>query len=114
MRLLLLRYFPILLTLLSGSTRPVPFLTHAQVFGQCHGTGGADPRKGGPRGTQMRATLTNANPFPATVRVRLGWPSQWRFEGIETVLDDGQRVVEISVPANGSREFDWRVRPVAD
>lgn len=86
----------------------------AQVFGQCHGTGGADPRKGGPRGTPMRATLTNANPFPATVRVRLGWPSQWRFEGIETVLDDGQRVVEISVPANGSREFDWRVRPVAD
>lgn len=86
----------------------------SQVFGQCHGTGGADPHEGGAAGTPVRATLTNANPFPAMVRLRLGFPSQWRFDGVPPALDDGQRIVEVKVPANGSREIEWRVIPVDD
>jgi hypothetical protein len=59
----------------------------------------------------MRATLTNANPRPVTVRIYLGWPSEWRLRGLRgTRLKDGQTIVEVTVPGNGNREVTWDVR----
>ncbi len=63
------------------------------------------------RWSRMRSTLTNANPHPVTVRLLLGSPGNWDFQDIGDELKDGQRVVEVSVPANGEREVEWRVRP---
>ena len=79
-----------------------------QVFASCTRTD-ADEMKG-QRWYPMNATLTNANPAPVVVRLDLGSPQQWQLRAIRTRLKDGQRIAEITVPANGSREVEWQVR----
>jgi hypothetical protein len=82
-----------------------------QVFARCVLPGGIDPDDQPERWTTMRATLTNANPRPVTVRIYLGWPSEWRLRGLRgTRLKDGQTIVEVTVPGNGNREVTWDVR----
>lgn len=84
----------------------------AQVFARCallsddpadHDTG---------RWLDMRADLTNANPHAVTVRLQLGWAGEWdvRFPRGRVQVKNGQKIVEIEIPANTSREFLWRVR----
>jgi hypothetical protein len=97
----------------SGQDVEIPLGDSAQVFATCkRAAANGDPDEGPVR---MSATLTNANPHPVTVRVKLGSPRQWRVLGIKgTRLKDGETVTEISVPANGKRELSWEVaRPDA-
>ena len=60
-----------------------------------------------------RVVLTNANRGPAKVRVVLGSPGDWRFEGLRgTSVKDGEVIVETTVSGNGRRELAWTARPV--
>jgi hypothetical protein len=78
----------------------------AQVFAECVAIG---PDETGER-RRVRATLTNANPAPVTVRLKLGSPSAWTLSSLRgTRLKDGEAVHEVTVPANGTREVTWRI-----
>ena len=56
----------------------------------------------------MKASLTNANPSPAKVRVTLGGAGEGRIEGMKGVrVKDGSQIVEFSVAANSTREVRW-------
>ncbi|MEL1250615.1 DUF4139 domain-containing protein [Aurantiacibacter gilvus] len=68
----------------------------------------------GERWREMTAELTNANPVPVIVRLNLGNPAQWRLRGVRERLKDGQRIVEVEVPGNGTRELSWRIRPASE
>jgi hypothetical protein len=83
----------------------------SQVFGLCERPGNINPADQPARWTPMRITLSNANPKPVTMRLKLGAPSEWQLRGLRTRLKDGDAVVEITVPGNGRREVTWDVRP---
>ena len=85
----------------------------AQVFARCARIAeDRDPGDNGRKWTKMRAELTNANPQPVTMRLKLGWSSEWeatvRRESV--VVKNGQKVVEVTIPANQTRTFEWKVR----
>lgn len=89
-----------------------------QVFARCAAVG----RVGGPpkvedrrQWTAMRASLTNANPHAITLRLQLGWAGQReiRFPGKKVVVKNGYQTVEVTVPANQTRSFDWQLRESA-
>jgi hypothetical protein len=84
----------------------------AQVFARCGTLGESGPANGKGDWTQMRASLTNANPHPITLRLQLGWAGQYdiRFPGAKVVVKNGYQAVEVNVPANGTRSIDWRLR----
>ena len=81
-----------------------------QVFARCAATnegGMADGRKW----TAMRAALTNANPHPVTVRLALAGPgTEIAFPGRKVVVKNGMQTVEVTIPANQERRFEWRMR----
>ena len=77
-----------------------------QVFARCTAPA---PVEG--RWEAQRAVLTNADPVPATVRLALGAPGEWRQRGLKASrVKDGQTVVDVMVPANGRRELTWDAR----
>lgn len=84
----------------------------AQVFAAC----GNYTREGRSsdlaKWAPMRAVVTNANPHPVTVRLLLGWGGDYaiRFPGAKPVLKNGWQTVEVVVPANTTRAFDWKAR----
>jgi hypothetical protein len=81
----------------------------AQVFAGCAAVGADEGRKG----RTMKATLTNANSAPVTVRLKLGPPGAWTLSGLRgTRLKDGETVHEVRLPANGTREVTWRVSDI--
>ncbi|MEM7666662.1 MAG: hypothetical protein AAF250_12460 [Pseudomonadota bacterium] len=85
----------------------------AQVFASCARLReGDDERLDDGKWTKMRANLTNANPHPVTMRLRLGWSGDWniRFPRNEVNVKNGYNVVEVMIPANSEREFIWRLR----
>jgi hypothetical protein len=87
----------------------------AQVFARCGGAraeGMADGRKW----TAMRARLTNANPHPVNVRLRLGQGGEYdlRVPGRTPVLKNGYQTIELTVPANGATQIDWSLRDPLD
>ena len=69
----------------------------------------AEPRRWQP----MRATLFNANPRPATLRLWLGPTAQWAVRGAQPLLRDGQHVLELTIPANGMQVVEWEVGSAA-
>lgn len=79
----------------------------SQVMARCTRTAEID-RAGW---TRMRAVITNANDAPVTLRLQQGWASQWDVRGRNSRVRDGQRIIEVSVPANGERVIEWQVRP---
>ncbi len=86
-----------------------------QVFARCAAVAPAgSPRKGVDtrQWTAMRAELTNANPHAITLRLQLGWAGQReiRFPGKKVVVKNGYQTVEVIIPANQSRSFDWQLR----
>jgi hypothetical protein len=90
----------------SGQDVEIPLGDSAQVFATCEAAGD-DPEKGW---ADMKATLTNANPHPVTLRLKLGSPLQWRVRGLRaTRVKDGETVTEITLPANAKRELSWQV-----
>ena len=80
-----------------------------QVMAQCNEL--TDYDASSTRWTRMRAVITNANDAPVTLRLQQGWSSQWTVRGRGSRLRDGQRITEVSVPANGQRVVEWEVRP---
>ncbi len=54
--------------------------------------------------------------MPIPRRSGCGWcfgqAGQWQLRGIAgRQVKDGEVVVEVAVPANGSREMGWEIRP---
>ena len=79
----------------------------SQVFAACEVVGRAPTFERGEIVT-MRMTLTNANRVPAKLRLSLGGAGGHRIEGLKGVrVKDGERVVDVAVPANGRREVRW-------
>jgi hypothetical protein len=84
----------------------------AQVFTRCAATSDdADPDDGR-KWMNMRAELTNANPHAITLRLQLGWGGEYdiRFPRHKVVVKNGYQTVEVTVPANHSRTFNWKLR----
>ena len=84
-----------------------------QVFTRCRAVGEEDPSDGKLRWVEFQASVTNANPTPAPVRLNIGSPGQWEFRDVRERMKDGQRIIELDVPANGTREVRWRVRRIS-
>ncbi len=84
-----------------------------QVYTRCRAVDEEDPFDGKARWVEFRASVTNANPTPAPVRLNIGSPGQWEFRDVRERLKDGQRIIELDVPANGTREVRWRVRRIS-
>ena len=84
----------------------------AQVFSLCGNYTRDGRRSDLAKWAPMRAVLTNANPHAVTVRLQLGWAGEFdiRFPGHKVAVKNGWQVVEVSVPANTSRTFDWKAR----
>ncbi len=84
----------------------------SQVFGQCIAQQGVDYERDPSRWLPMQAVLSNANPAPVILRLVVGAPAEWQVRGLRgTRVKDGETVVEVTVPGNGSREVSWEVRP---
>ncbi len=83
----------------------------SQVFAKCERLSKHDPYMENAPWTRMRTTLSNANPTDVSVRVLLGSPAQWDYRGTNSELKDGQRIVEVAVPANGEKVVEWQIRP---
>ncbi|MCM0000406.1 MAG: hypothetical protein NBV68_13560 [Erythrobacter sp.] len=81
------------------------------VFARCAAVSRTG-RQEGRKWTAMRSVLTNANPHPVTVRLQLGWAGGFdiRFPGAKVVVKNGYQTVEVMVPANSEKTFDWRLR----
>ncbi len=97
---------PVLRDYASGQDVEVRLGQSSQVFIRC------EPPDRRPNGTgertTMRATLTNANPHPVKLRLTLARARDARIEGIKGVrIKDGAQIVELTVPANGSRSAGW-------
>jgi len=82
-----------------------------QVFARCAAVSRTG-REEGRKWTAMRSLLTNANPHPVTVRLQLGWAGGFeiRFPGKKPVLKNGYQTVEVTLPANSEKTFDWHLR----
>jgi hypothetical protein len=92
----------------SGQDVEIPLGASAQVFATCTRVSGGNPDNGW---AGMKATLTNANPYPIRLRLQLGSPRQWQARGLKaTRVKDGETVYEVTLPANGRRELSWEVR----
>ncbi|MBO9516760.1 MAG: hypothetical protein J7493_01690 [Porphyrobacter sp.] len=84
----------------------------SQVFARCERMADFDFGEEPKRWMPMRTTLTNANANPVKVRVSLGPSGSWKLQGLKgTRVKDGQVIVEVTVPGNGSRELKWDLRP---
>jgi hypothetical protein len=82
----------------------------AQVFAACEIVGRA-PRVESGEIVTMRATLTNANRAEVKIRLSLGGTGAHEIGGVKGVrVKDGERIVELTLPANGRREVRWTMR----
>ncbi|QYU66085.1 hypothetical protein J4558_13850 [Leptolyngbya sp. 15MV] len=86
--------------------------TSTQVHARCAYAGPGEPPGEGPAWRAMRAEIANANPHPIAMRIDLGEAGQWeaRWPRRTARLKDGRLVVELEIPANSIRTFDWRLR----
>ncbi len=84
----------------------------AQVFTRCSAVRPGSKPSGSKKWTEMRADLANANPHPVTVRLQLGWAGNLdiRFPLHKVEVKNGYQTVEVRVPANSRRTFDWQYR----
>jgi hypothetical protein len=91
----------------SGQDVEIALGQSAQVFANC-AVLNPDYADGPGARVQMKLALTNANPAPATVRLMLGGAGDGRIEGLKGVrVKDGAQILELTVPANGTRELRW-------
>lgn len=94
-----------------GQDVELSFGASGQVFARCF-SGEAEREAQPGRWTPMRAVLTNANPHPVQLRLALGASGEWQYRGLRgTRVKDGEVTVEFTVPANGTRELTWGMRP---
>ncbi len=83
-----------------------------QVRARCAYAGKDEPPEDGRAWRQMRADISNANSRAVTVRVVVGEAGRWdiRWPRERVAIKDGQSIVEVTVPANATQTFAWRVR----
>jgi hypothetical protein len=87
----------------------------AQVFARCALSGPGDAEDDLNKWRAISTTLTNANPTPVTVRLSAGAPGNWQLRGLKrSRLKDGETIVEIVVPGNGTRTVAWQVKPAGE
>ncbi len=84
----------------------------SQVQAQCARLSAFDPGHEGKRPwVTVKVQLSNANGGKVSVRLNLGAFADWEMKGLRrTRLKDGNRVVQVTVPANGIREFSFQMR----
>ncbi len=88
--------------------------TSSQVMSRCQRTTPYNINTSS-KWSRMEARLSNANPHQVTMRIVLGQGGAFEYRDIRTRLKDGQRIAQISVPANSERVVQWRVRsPITD
>jgi len=86
-----------------------------QVFAQCERPNGDSGEGVDGRWRPMRATVSNANKEPVTVRVALGSPVDLQFRGLrQTRVKDGVTIAELTIPGNSRRTVTWKVRSASD
>jgi hypothetical protein len=80
-----------------------------QLYATCTVPEGIDPYGDSHPWLPMRVSIANANPAPATVKIRLGWSGQWKARGTlrDLALEDGYWTLTRTVPANRTTEFEW-------
>jgi len=83
-----------------------------QVFTSCIREGEFDPYSSGYPWVPVKVTVTNANPRPVRVKLTLGPSAQWRLrEKLQGLtVEDGQWMLERTVPANQAAQFTWTIR----
>lgn len=83
----------------------------AQVFARCARIDEKRSPDDARKWTAMRTELTNANPRAVTLRLQLGWSSEWEVRGLSeaVVVKNGQKVVELTIPANQTRTLEWKL-----
>ena len=88
----------------------------SQVFSQCARAKEADFDDESRKWRKMVASITNANPHDISMRLNLGWSGDFdiKFRGKKVQVKNGFQTVEVTVPANSSKEFNWKLRPVVD
>ncbi len=82
------------------------------VFSQCSRVTAENPDKTPGKWTKMRAQLSNANNAPVKVRMLIGSAGEYdvRWPRKRTKIKDGNIVVEVTIPANSTKSFDWKLR----
>lgn len=87
----------------------------AQVFVRCARINEDDLAAGPRQWIAMRAALTNANPHPITLRLQASRAGSYdvRFKGRKVVVKNGWQTVELTIPANTTRDLDWSLRAIA-
>ncbi|MEO9462736.1 MAG: hypothetical protein ABJ242_08375 [Marinomonas sp.] len=95
-----------------GQDVELPIGSSSQVFAKCIPAQGPVTEGNMRKWFTMGAKLTNANSHAVRVRMELGESGGWeaRFKGAKTRLKDGKIIAEVNVPANGERQFSWRIR----
>ncbi|MEP3051468.1 MAG: hypothetical protein ABJP48_00620 [Erythrobacter sp.] len=83
-----------------------------QVFAQCNRESAVEPDDEGQSWINMRTNLNNANSHEVRIRMVLGESGEWdvRWPRARSFTKDGEIVVELTLAANSTREFDWRMR----
>ena len=84
----------------------------AQVYARCARMLDTEFDDESRKWTKMRVDLSNANPHPVKLRLELGGAGDWniRFPRERVRVKNGYDTVELTIPANSTREIEWRLR----
>jgi hypothetical protein len=89
-----------------GEEVEIALTDSTQAFIACERPEGTQDGDTGP----LRARLTNAGDERIAVQLELGPANGWSVTGLKKVgLKNGQRVIELTLPAHGMRELTWTV-----
>jgi hypothetical protein len=91
----------------SGQDVEIGLGESTQVFAACS-ISRHDIADGSDWPAEMRVVLTNANAALARLRLTVGSSGEAKVRGLAGLrVKDGQQIVEVTVPAQGSRELRW-------
>lgn len=98
--------------LASGQDIELELGKSAQVHAQCASGEENNERLTEGKWAKMLATISNANPHPVTLRLQLGWSSNFdvRFPRQKVRVKNGFKSVELTIPANSEKDFRWKIR----
>lgn len=82
------------------------------VFAECAQVGDLDPDEKRKGWLRMQTQLSNANSHAVTVRLVIGFAGDWEIRSgrAKPRIKDGEQVIELTVPAGKTREFNWKLR----
>ena len=96
----------------SGQDVELPLGQSNQVFVKCVPAQGPVTDKNKHKWFSMSSEVTNANAHPVKLRFVMGVAADWevRWPRQKSRIKDGQRIVEVTIPANGTRKLRWKIR----